>query len=249
MKAILDPEHRAVLEKFAEVGSALVFDYDGTLAPITRNPANAVMRPSTRELLAELGRTHTLAVISGRARGDVLKFLHGIPVAEVIGNHGEEDALASQGPAPRGVQDWRKQIENRLRKIPGVILEDKGFSLSVHYRQAPDAHHALERVLLAVAQLEGARLLGGKAVLNIVPQGSAHKGAALERLRAQFGSPRTLFVGDDQTDEDAFLHLHGRDFLGVRVGYDPSSAADYFVPSQSEVDELLGLLRGAHRCT
>jgi trehalose 6-phosphate phosphatase len=245
MRALLGPGGRARLERFARGNVLLAFDFDGTLAPIVRDPARAGMRPTTRKLLAEVARRYPCAVISGRARGEVLRMLGPVPVMAVAGNHGLEPwAQGSEHAAT--VRAWRKQLAPALRALPGVQVEDKRYSLAIHYRNAANKRGARAAVHKAAEALEGARLLGGKQVLNLVPEGAPDKGQALERFCDRLFCEAALYVGDDLTDEDVFATAWPK-VLGVRVGQSRSSQARWYLRTQREIDGLLRALLTVER--
>jgi trehalose 6-phosphate phosphatase len=238
MRYVLAPTQRRVLERFAGSRMLLALDFDGTLAPIVADPARAAMRPSTRRLLLHVARAYPCVVISGRARSDVRRRVAGLGVLEVIGNHGIETG-AGAAPSPPEVRRWAPVLEERLGGLRGVVIEDKGLSVAVHYRRARDKAAARARILAAAAGLGEARLLWGKQVLNVLPFDAPHKGQALERIRARLGLDTAVYVGDDDTDEDVFaLGRPGR-LLGIRVRRRAGSAATCYIRSQSEIDRLL----------
>jgi trehalose 6-phosphate phosphatase len=241
LKNILARANREILQQYAWSHVLLAFDYDGTLAPIVSDPAQAPMRPSTRVLLADLAIRYPCVVISGRAQRDARRWLEGIPLRQVIGNHGVEPWQATR-PMMAEVERWLPLLERRLSGLAGVWIEDKTYSLAVHYRLSREKKKALARILDAAAELGPARLVGGKQVVNILPEHAPHKGMALLRERNRLGCDTALYLGDDVTDEDVFgLDEPGR-LLAVRVGAKPDSAAPYCVRSQAAVDELLRLL-------
>lgn len=241
MRNVLARGERATVARFLDGRVLLAFDFDGTLAAIVRDPARAGLRATTRRWLGQLAAVGPCVVISGRARADVTARLEGLGVRAVIGNHGLE-----RGPAPaawrRLVAAWREDLAAVVAAQPGVVLEDKRLSLALHYRRAPDRARARRAILRAVARLPRARVLGGKAVVNVLPDRSGHKGAALEREMRRLGCPRALYVGDDQTDEDVFRLARQERLLTVRVGRSARSAATYCLRSQGQVDALLALL-------
>ena len=247
MKHVLS---RASLEPLGELsrGSVLLgFDYDGTLAPITANPERAPMRARTRELLSALCSRYPCAVISGRARDDVLHQLEGVEVQSVAGNHGAERPGVEVAPR-EDVSQWRAILDERLRAETGVRIEDKQQSLSVHYRAAPDKTAAEQVILEAVSALADVRVVGGKDVVNVLPRGAPHKGFALDELRRGADCESTLYIGDDETDEDVFRMRRAHPIFTIRVGARRGSAAEYYLRTQEEVDELLVVLlqlRGA----
>lgn len=242
MKSILDPACRPLVRRFLTSDSLMAFDYDGTLAPIAADPAEAHMRPSTRELLASVARRHPTVVITGRSRMDALGLLAGVPLLEVIGNHGFEAYAAIPAHFTRRVARWHTALAARLSFLPGAVIEDKRYSLAIHYRRCANLESARDAIISAAADLEGARLVNGKVVVNIVPAEARDKGDALLHVCRRLGCGRALFVGDDDTDEDVFALGRPDTVLGIRVGASDESAAAYSLNDQGEVDELLALL-------
>lgn len=242
MKPLLDVEGRRALATFLQPRSLIALDFDGTLAPIVSRPDQARMSAATQALLTRVVRRYPVVILSGRARSDALHLLGGVPVLEVIGSHGVE--ISSRGGTRflARVAQWRERLVERLRELRGVAIEDKRYSLAVHYRHADDPAAAREQVERASAGLEGARLVGGKAVLNLVPSEAPHKGTALLAACERLGCARALFVGDDDTDEDVFALGDDARVFAIRVGESPTSAAPWFLRDQSEIDRLLEIL-------
>ncbi len=238
MRHILSKNHRGVLKEFASSRVLLGFDFDGTLAPIVSEPQAGHMRANTRKLLRVVAERYPCAVISGRARSDVLARLTGIPVIEVVGNHGFEPTRDLKRWTAV-VRRWAAILHARLDAVPGVIIEDKGLSLAVHYRKSRRKRHARRAIVDASMALDrDVRIIAGKLAVNVLPDGASHKGIALRRLRARVADT-AVFIGDDVTDEDVFeLDEPGR-LLSIRVGYNAASAALYYLRGQSEVDDLL----------
>lgn len=246
MKDILAAPQLELLTQFAWSNVLVGLDFDGTLAPIVQRPEDARLRARTRALLVSLAAEFPVAVISGRARDDVARRLEGIPIAAVVGNHGLEPG-ADLGRCRSLVAEWVPRVRRALESEAGVEVEDKTFSLAVHYRRSRTRRTALQRIRAAIADLGPARIIGGKLVVNVLPADAPHKGVALVRLRAQLGTDTALYVGDDVTDEDVFaLDDPGR-LLCIRVGHNAKSRARYFVSSQPAVDELLRTLIGIRR--
>lgn len=241
MKDILAPAQSSVLRQLAWSNLLLALDYDGTLAPIVEEPDRALLRPRTRDLLEQAARAYPCVVISGRAQEDVLKRVRGAGVFEVIGNHGLEPWRRTE-PFAAQVQRWLPLLRAHLDGVGGVVIENKGFSLAVHYRQAESRPRARAAILGAAAELEAVRVIGGKCVVNLIPRGAPHKGTALEMARDHLRCDVALYVGDDETDEDVFaIDAPGR-LLGVRVGQDVTSSAGFFIQNQGAIDELLARL-------
>jgi trehalose 6-phosphate phosphatase len=245
MKYVFARANRDVLRQFAGARTLLAFDFDGTLAPIVSDPEQAAMRPTTRELLAALARQYPCVVISGRSRADTARRMRGVRAVEIVGNHGMEPRQPAR-PALLAVRRWRRALARQLASFSGVTVEDKGYSLAVHYRRSREKSKARVAILQAVAGLRGVRLIRGKQVVDLVPIEAPHKGIALERARARLGCEAAIYVGDDETDEDAFgMGQPGR-LLTIRVGERRRSAAAYFLRNQAEIDRLLeALLRDA----
>jgi trehalose 6-phosphate phosphatase len=233
---------RAV-DRLAAGDLLLAFDFDGTLAPIVDDPATAAMRSATRHLLAQAAQLYPCAVISGRREEDILRLLAGVTVWYVIGNRALQPADHVERLA-RQVRAWQPVLAERLRGLAGVAIEDKEISLAVHYRAAPEREGAVEAIRKAAALLDGARVVAGKNVFNLIPKSGGGKGVALEKLRNQLGCREAFYVGDDWTDEDAF-RVPGT--VGVRVGFTEASSARYYVEDQEEIDELLERLAEARQ--
>jgi len=241
MKNILSRSNREVLAQFVWSNMLLAFDYDGTLAPIVADPAQAKMRPETRELLWELTKLTRVIVISGRAQPDALKKLRGAGVREVVGNYGIGPWHPSN-PHLAEVQRWRPVLDACVASLKGVKIEDKLFSVAIHYRQSREKKKARAAILKAAASLGQVRVIVGKQVVNILPNGAPHKGIALELERDRLQCDTALYVGDDETDEDVFtLDQPGR-LLTIRVGPKRSSAARYYIANQPAIDDLLRVL-------
>jgi trehalose 6-phosphate phosphatase len=238
MRSILAQEARSELDRLATSCALLVFDFDGTLAPIVERPADACLRPRTRDLLRAVAVLYPCAVVSGRARADVAQRLRDVPLVAIVGNHGAE---AGHGPVDRTrrarVVAWKALLLDAIGGEPGIEVEDKRFSLAVHYRHAPSRADARRRVIAATHRLEGARAFAGRAVVNVVPLDAPDKAAAVEEIRRRVGAARVLYVGDDTTDEDVFRDP--RIEVAVRVGRTARSAARYYVAGQHAVDDLL----------
>jgi trehalose 6-phosphate phosphatase len=244
MRHVLARQGRAALDRIARRGALLVFDFDGTLAPIVNEPAAARLRPATRRLLRALARRFPCAVVSGRALRDLRPRLTGVSLIGLAGNHGAEPAPSRDGAAAalRTVRRWSRNLVTRLDGLPGVALENKGLTLTIHYRRAPDPRAAGRAIRAALGALHGTRLVRGKFGINVFPPGAPHKGTALLGLRRRLGLKAALYVGDDATDEDAFAALSPPDLLAIRVGRSRSSLASYFLRDQREIDALLAAL-------
>jgi trehalose 6-phosphate phosphatase len=245
VKDILGRRCRPLLRELAARRTLLAFDFDGTLAPIVASRHHARLSPTTVRLLLAVASRWPCAVISGRSRADVDSRLGGARLLAVVGNHGAEAQPPLPGAARwrRRVRAWRRRLEAELGGVRGIDVEDKGLSLAVHVRGVA-ARPAAERALLG---LPGARIVGGKRVLNAVVREAPDKGEALARLVGRGGYERVLFVGDDDTDEDVFRRPAGVPLVGVAVGRLRRTEAAYYLRRQGDVARLLSVLERLRR--
>ncbi len=226
-----------------------VFDFDGTLAPIVARPEQASVPAEVRSQLQQLTEVATVGILTGRSLADVQPRL-GFTPHYIMGNHGIEgvpgweDRSAAYADLSR---QWRVQLSSLLltQDDPGIQLEDKNFSLSVHYRLARDPVASARQLLDLFEHLQPApRIMAGKCVFNLLPQGAADKGSALLQLMTATHAQGAIYVGDDVTDEDVF-RLQRDDILSVRTEYEAYSAAGFFLTNQLEMPRLLDELRCA----
>jgi len=232
-------------------GTLVVLDFDGTLARIVRNHREARLSSRTRKALARVAERFPVAVLSGRRVADVASRIAGVPVRWLVGGHGAEwpgDAEAAATVRPR-VLAWKRRLSRPVSGIAGAEVEDKGLSLSVHYRSVRRPGAAAAVIADVASQLAGARLIPGKRVINIIPEEAPDKGSALWRMAADTGAGRVLFVGDDDTDELAFRAKLPVPAVTVRVGYDAGSAAGFHVRRRADVDRLLESLASLRETT
>jgi len=239
MQYLFSRASRAVLKRLAQEQTLCAFDFDGTLAPIVAHPSRARMRDRTRSLLVLLASRYPCIVISGRSRADALARLNGVKVARVIGNHGAETELTRR-KSRRRVKQWQATLEQSLSPFPGLWIEDKGLSLTVHYRQCSRKVEVRHRILEVARSLPHVRVFGGKQVVNVVEDKAPHKGDVLAAERNRLACSWILFLGDDENDEDAFA-MEGN-IIPVRVGLKRRSHARYYLRTQAEIEKLLELL-------
>jgi trehalose 6-phosphate phosphatase len=242
MKHIFSPEGQRALQGLVAGQPLLAFDFDGTLAPIVESPGDARVAAGVVQRLIRLAAWRPVAVVTGRAVADVRTRL-GFEPAYVVGNHGAEDPrVAASQASQAALQIARERLAEYAQHLfdAGVTVEDKGGSMALHYRSAPDRDKAVASIDRVVAGLDGAlETFGGKCVVNLVAAGAPDKGDAVQRLVQESGSDAAFFAGDDVNDEAVF-ELAPPHWLTVRVGHDARvSKAQYFLESQDEMAELL----------
>jgi trehalose 6-phosphate phosphatase len=226
---------------------ALFLDFDGTLIDIAPRPDAVVVDPALPALLARLARATegALAIVSGRHLDDVDRLLAPcrLPAA---GLHGlmRRDA---QGRVTTTAVDGtllaraRTALGTFAMANPGIVLEDKGLTIALHYRQAPASEAAARAVVAAiVAALAGrVEIQEGKMVLEIRATG-ADKGSAVEAFMAEppFRGRLPVYVGDDLTDEHAFATVNRLGGRTIKVG-SGASLADWRLPSVAALRDWL----------
>jgi trehalose 6-phosphate phosphatase len=171
----------------------------------------------------------------------VARRIESIPLWHISGNHGLEPWGEKEIYATR-VRAWTGPLRDRLAPYKGVVLEDKTYSLTVHYRHAHRKREAKKAISEAVQSLSGARVMGGHEAVNLIPQGAPDKGVALQRVRNLLVCDTIIYVGDDETDEDAFRAANPDRLLAVRVGVKRGSRARHWLRSQADVDAFLETL-------
>lgn len=195
--------------------AGILLDFDGSLAEIVARPDLARPVGGAREVLAALvGRYRVVAVVTGRRSGEIAPML-AAPGVRLLGVYGLENAEHDRLPA---------SLVERAREAASIVpiawVEDKGATLAVHYRQAPDhvvARDRLFRRLAPLADAEGLEVVEGKMVLELMPVDRPRKGGAVRRLADELGLRGILFAGDDVADLEAFDALDQVEAEGVHV--------------------------------
>jgi trehalose-phosphatase len=240
----------------------LLFDFDGTLAPFNADPAAVYLDNDLRDALTRLQRQSgtTLGIISGRRLADLspriglevpvyLAGFHGLEIHSPDGGSFVHPGAAS---AVTVVTAIAAAIRPQLAALPGVFVEDKHYSIALHYREAAPAVGvvAVSRFMDAArADLDAGRvrLLPGASVVELLPAVEWHKGRALQwirdRVESAHGSVFTVYVGDDVTDEDAFRAL-GPDGLALSAS-DRAAGGHFRVDGPAGVKRLLDSLDGS----
>lgn len=243
MKTPFSAQGRAALARLRGIPAIFGFDFDGTLAPIRPTPDEVAMEARTAGAFAELTRRLPVAVVTGRGVDDVRARLAGTP-RWVVGNHGAE-GLPGADPARQRAQAatcaaWQAQLAAmEALSGPGILLEDKRYTLSLHYRLAPDRAAAQARLAAALAALRPPPdIVPGKCVFNLLPAGSHDKFRALRELA---DGAAVFFAGDDENDEIVFRQAPPS-WVTVKVGCEGPSAARFRLAHQEEMADCLELL-------
>jgi trehalose 6-phosphate phosphatase len=237
-------------------------DFDGTLTPIVDRPELTVLSQETAGLLRKLvkDRRYTVGIISGRALADLKER---VDVEGIIysGNHGLEIEGLDTGFLEPFAEEIRpffqllsQILTTTLKGIKGVLVENKGLTLSVHYRSVADAEQPLVRdkfnkIIDPLQVMGNIRITRGKKVYEIRPPINWDKGKAVALLIAKLRETKKkdgllpLYLGDDLTDEDAFKVVMDYNGISIFIGEEHiKSGARYFLSSPDEVVELLKIL-------
>jgi trehalose 6-phosphate synthase/phosphatase len=229
------------------------FDYDGTLVPIVRDPSEAIITKEVKDLVADLAKTDTVVIISGRDR----KFLEGVlgdlPV-HLVAEHGA--LIRTKGHTewvlnPAYKEDWKDSIRAILdlyvKRCPGAFVEEKETSLAWHFRTADDQEYALRRAQELAWQLKSfiepelnLQIIEGNMVIE-VKKTAFNKGTSANGFLEQGDYDFILAMGDDTTDEDMFSALPTSAYT-IKVG-DALSVAKKHIKNQYAVFELLNSLK------
>lgn len=241
-------------------GLAVFLDYDGTLTPIVERPELAVMSESMRDTVRELARIAAVAIVSGRDRPDVEALVrldsvyfagsHGFDIAGPGGVRMQPPAAARCEPVVRRAE---AELRRRLERIGGALVEGKRFAVAVHYRQVaggqvPAVREAVNAVAASHPEL---RRTAGKKVLELRPRIDWDKGMAVQWLLGALSLDPSrvlsLYIGDDETDEDAFAALRDRG-IGILVSASPRpTRARYALRDPGEVRVFLERLLDVRR--
>ena len=247
MQHLFTPEGEAALVVVMASRPLLAFDFDGTLAPIVARPEDARVANALEQRLKRLAQRLPLAIVSGRRVDDILGRLSFAP-RYVIGNHGAEDPSAV-GFSASALDGMRARLLAHGPAIEalGVSIEDKIYSIALHYRLATDHAAAFRLITSLVDELPaGLHAYGGKMVMNIVLTAAPNKADAVASLVARSGAHSAVFAGDDLNDEPVFAAA-APEWLTIRIGAgETPSQARFYLESPDEVavlfDRMLILL-------
>ncbi len=227
----------------------LFLDYDGTLTPIVDRPEAAVLDENVRAILNRLKSKYPIAVISGRALPDIMGRVN---IKDILyaGNHGAQlwdgknMVSGTDGPVDTGIlNEFKEKVFSALRDIDGVMIEDKGMTISIHYRNVSRRYRekVAERFRnIADSYTDKFRITTGKEVFEVRPLNVWDKGSAVLWILKNFGNGRTpVYIGDDVTDEDVFKAVNR---TGVSISIGENSNARCFLKVQAEVKAFLDWL-------
>jgi trehalose 6-phosphate phosphatase len=211
---------------------ALLLDFDGTICEIAPTPATACLSDEMALALRSVReRLHgRVAIVSGRAI-ETLEQLIPVEGLMLVGVHGLEvrlrDGRVDRPPPAPGLEVARMRLAELVAREPGLLLEDKGLSVALHYREAPGLAPIAHAKARAMADSLGLQIQTGKMVVELRTPG-ADKGSAVALVMQEpdFKTYRPVFVGDDDTDEAAFGVAADLGGFGIRVGVrSPGSSA------------------------
>jgi trehalose 6-phosphate phosphatase len=229
----------------------LFLDVDGTLLELADHPRAVAVDPELRRLIDRLraAATGAVALVSGRTIAD-LDRLFGMPQLPLAGMHGCErrDATGVLHVAPVALEqlaEVRQGLHRMAARHPGLLVEDKGAALALHFLKAPHLEHELraEVALLAAPLVPRFALLDGHSVIEIKP--AAHtKDSAVTAFMAEapFQGRQPVFIGDDQTDYGGFAAVRRLDGLAIAVG--PRVKSEWWLPGPAAVRQWLEQLAG-----
>ena len=243
MQHLFSPEGEAALAAVLRLQPLMAFDFDGTLAPIVARPTEARIPQAIVKHLRALAQRLPVAIVSGRAVGDVRQRL-GFEPHFVLGSHGAEDDSDPPGTAARAaaLDGLRLALHSHANALAaaGVLVEDKGASVALHFRLArdPDQAQALIAEVLTPAR-QGLQIFGGKKVVNVMAAGAPDKAAAVRALVARCAARAAFFAGDDVNDEPVFKSAPSH-WLTLRIGRDdPASMARFGLVGPQDMPLLL----------
>ncbi|KAL6573310.1 hypothetical protein OROHE_001769 [Orobanche hederae] len=260
--------HPSALRMFAEIMTASIgkqivvfLDYDGTLSPIVDDPDRAFITNEMREAVRDVAKFFPTAIVTGRCLAKVYKFVR-LSELYYAGSHGMDIKGPSKGQTKGNqtvlcqpareflpmIDEVHKSLVEKMKYIPGAIVENNKFCLSVHYRCVEEKRWVdlAEQVKSVIEEYKQLKLKQGRKVLEIRPVIKWDKGNALEFLLQSLGHSESdnvfpVYIGDDRTDEDAFRVLRNRgQGLGILVSKVPKETnASYTLQEPPEASYAL----------
>jgi trehalose 6-phosphate phosphatase len=242
----------AAFARLAPSRIALLLDVDGTLIDLAPSPLAVEVAQSLKDSLASLLDKTVLALVSGRPISDLDKLFAPLQLP-AIGGHGAEKRL-HPGEAPERIPDlnidFRRRLIAAVEGNPALEYEDKGYSVALHFRRAPQEEpRILAHVQAALAAFPGenVELLPGKMMLEVKRPGIS-KGAAVRALMRcePFAGRTPVFIGDDVTDESVFAVMPEQSGIAFSVGRE-FRGVDHVFAAPAEVRRALAQMAGSER--
>ncbi|MDI6642786.1 MAG: trehalose-phosphatase [Candidatus Hodarchaeaceae archaeon] len=231
----------------------LLLDYDGTLTPIVERPELATLPLAMRKVLRSVATRHRVAIVSGRSLVDIKKLV-GLKGLYYAGNHG----LEISGPGAKLVQPKAlrmcsaiaqlcRKLRKELKEIKGAIVQDKGLTVSIHYRlvqlkKLKRLKSIVRKITKPYLNSGTIKITRGKKVIDILPNIAWDKGKAVLWIISVVDPKRRftpVYIGDDRTDEDAFLVLKNRGVTILVSEKWKKSHAKFFLKNVGEVKSFL----------
>lgn len=246
----------------------LMTDLDGTISQIVDHPEMAIVKPEISTIITELVEAlPVVAIISGRSVDDIRQRV-GIPGVVYIGNHGLEHYVNGKVIIKKEVAQFRSAIKEAYEEIfailsPGMLLEDKNITLSLHYRMVenPDKVRIhLFPVIKKIGEKYDLLTSEGRMVIELRPPIQINKGTAINEVIRDFSLHATFFLGDDITDVAAMKEAirirksgkclsFGIGVISEGMSKEVRETADYLVPGVEGVERLLELLLKSRRAS
>jgi trehalose 6-phosphate phosphatase len=241
-----------ILSRIKQGKTLFGLDFDGTLVDLQTRPELVKLSTEKLAALSRLSEVCELSFITGRAVPDLLQYVPLEGRAHFIGNHGSEILYKDGSRCDWKSEEWLKWREQGLSLFDafaherGAWIEDKGLTLTVHYRGAQnwiswwDNGQELATALAAFAGGSAIHLLPGLHCWNLLPKGAPNKGIAAVALCRELGFEQLIYFGDEQTDETVFVKRNEFSVLGIKVG-EGATEAELRV---STPEDVFGVIKG-----
>ena len=253
-----------IQDVLARTPAGLIADIDGTIAPITSTPQEVRLSPSCRDSLSALAsRLAIVAALSGR-EVVMAREIVAVDTMIYIGNHGLERWQDGKVVVVEDAQKYAGAVQGILERlhrdldVPGLVIEDKGVTIGIHYRLASDHRQARDGILRFLGDIPATAdlmITEGKLLVEVRPPVKIDKGTSLAQMVQENGLKGVICLGDDTTDVDAFRALHSLSSQGICRGLalgvlgqdtppEVEQEADLLLRGVQEVEELLKMLSG-----
>ena len=243
LPSVFTAQGEAALAAVLALRPLMAFDFDGTLAPIVARPDDARISQAVALRMKALAALLPVAIVTGRSVADARERL-GFEPHFLIGNHGSEDEFAEVDATGLATEldALRSNITARVDELnqAGVLVEDKGLSIALHYRLARDRAQASALIAELMSSVESTlSVFSGKRVVNAMSARAPDKAHAVRSLVDRCGAAAAFFAGDDVNDESVFASAPAH-WLTLRVGRDdPTSRARFCIEGQQQMAFLL----------